>query len=150
MCFSIVTRSPIVTEAIIPNETVITSTVINQSYSDRKVAVTMPVQVSYASDLDLAMRLMVGIAQRHPRVLREPAPEVLVKGFADNGVELELAAWVEDPEQGKSKLRSEIFLSIWQEFKAHGIEIPYPQREVRVLAVPGQQQGLPTTPIFGK
>ena len=138
------------TEAIIPNETVITSTVINQSYSDRKVAVTMPVQVSYASDLDLAMRLMVGIAQRHPRVLREPAPEVLVKGFADNGVELELAAWVEDPEQGKSKLRSEIFLSIWQEFKAHGIEIPYPQREVRVLAGPGQQQGVPRTPIFGK
>ena len=124
------------TEAIIPNETVITSTVINQSYSDRKVAVTMAVQVGYAADLELAMRLMLQIAKRHPHVLGEPAPGVLIKGFADNGIDLELAAWVEDPEQGKPRLRSDIFLGIWREFKTHGIEIPYPQREVRLLANP--------------
>jgi small-conductance mechanosensitive channel len=126
------------TEAIIPNETVITSIVVNQSYSDRKVAVTMPVQVSYASDLDLAMRLMLEAATRNPRVIGDPAPRVQINAFADNGIDLELAAWIEDPEHGKPNLRSDIFYGIWQAFKAHGIEIPYPQREVRLRESPNQ------------
>ena len=121
------------TEAIIPNETVITSAVINQSYTDRKVAIAMSVQVSYESDLDLAMQILGEVAKRHPRVLPEPVPAVLIKAFADNGIDLELAAWVEDPEQGKTNLRSEIYYGIWQEFKARGVVIPYPQREVRLV-----------------
>ncbi len=121
------------TEAIIPNETVITSTVINQSYTDRKVAIAMSVQVSYDSDLDLAMRLMTDVAKRHARALADPPPVVLIKAFADNGIDLELAVWVEDPEQGKTNLRSDIYYGIWQEFKAQGIRIPYPQREVRLV-----------------
>ena len=121
------------TEAIIPNETVITSTVINQSYTDRKVAIAMSVQVSYDSDLDLAMRLMTDVAKRHARALADPPPAVLIKTFADNGIDLELAVWVEDPEQGKTNLRSDIYYGIWQEFKAQGIRIPYPQREVRLV-----------------
>ena len=133
----VVVRAVDGTEAIIPNETVITSTVINQSYSDRKVAIMMPVQVSYASDLDLAMRLMLETAERHPRVLGDPAPRVQINAFADNGIDLELAAWVDDPELGKTNLRSEIFYGIWQAFKAHRIEIPCPQREVRLREYPG-------------
>ena len=121
------------TEAIIPNETVITSTVINQSYTDRKVAIAMSVQVSYDSDLDLAMRLMTEVAKRHARALADPPPAVLIKAFADNGIDLELAVWVEDPEQGKTNLRSDIYYGIWQEFKARSIRIPYPQREVRLV-----------------
>ena len=121
------------TEAIIPNETVITSAVINQSYTDRKVAIAMSVQVSYESDLDLAMQILGEVAKRHPRVLPEPVPAVQIKAFADNGIDLELAAWVEDPEQGKTNLRSEIYYGIWQEFKARGVVIPYPQREVRLV-----------------
>jgi small-conductance mechanosensitive channel len=121
------------TEAIIPNETVITSAVINQSYTDRKVAIAMSVQISYESDLELAMQILGEVAKRHPRVLPEPVPAVLIKAFADNGIDLELAAWVEDPEQGKTNLRSEIYYGIWQEFKARGVVIPYPQREVRLV-----------------
>ncbi|MDB5812873.1 MAG: mechanosensitive ion channel protein MscS [Betaproteobacteria bacterium] len=129
----VVVRAQDGTEAIIPNETVITSAVINQSYTDRKVAISSSVQVSYDSDLELAMRVLCEIAQKNPRVLHEPAPTCLIKGFADSGVELELGAWVEDPEHGVTNLRSEIYLHIWQEFRAHGIAIPYPQREVRVV-----------------
>ena len=121
------------TEAIIPNETVITSTVINQSYTDRKVAIALLLQVSYDSDLDTAIRLMSEIAQHNVRVLTDPPPAVLIKSFADNGIELELVVWVEDPEQGKTNLRSEIYYGIWREFKANGIVIPFPQREVRIL-----------------
>jgi small-conductance mechanosensitive channel len=65
--------------------------------------------------------------------LADPPPAVQIKAFAENGIELDLAVWVEDPELGKTNLRSEIYYGIWQEFKAHGIVIPYPQREVRLL-----------------
>ena len=125
------------TEAIIPNETLITSTVINQTYTDSSVYVPLPVQISYQSDLDLAVRLLLDVAKRHARAKPEPAPQVLIKSFADNGIELELGVWVADPEEGKTNLRSDLYYGIWQEFKTHGIEIPYPQREVRLLAAAG-------------
>ena len=125
------------TEAIIPNETLITSTVINQTYTDSSVYVPLPVQISYQSDLDLAVRLLLDVAKRHARTQQEPAPQVLIKSFADNGIELELGVWVADPEEGKTNLRSDLYYGIWQEFKTHGIEIPYPQREVRLLAAAG-------------
>jgi small-conductance mechanosensitive channel len=121
------------TEAIIPNETVITSAVINQSYTDRKVAISMSVQVSYDCDLDQAMSVLTEVAKRHARTLPDPPPAVHIKAFADSGINLDLAVWVEDPEQGKTNLRSDIYYGIWQEFKARGIVIPYPQREVRLL-----------------
>jgi small-conductance mechanosensitive channel len=121
------------TEVIIPNETVITSIVVNHSYSDRTVQVPIAVRISYRSDLDLAMRVLVDTAQAHPRVLKNPKPQVLIRAFADNGIELELGVWVKDPEDGRGNLRSDIYRVVWQEFKVHGIEIPYPQREIRVI-----------------
>jgi small-conductance mechanosensitive channel len=121
------------TEVIIPNETVITSTVINHSYSDKTVRVPIALQISYRSDLDVAMRVLVDAALAHPRVLKVPAPKVLIRAFADNGIELELGVWVNDPEEGRANLRSDIYCTVWREFQAKGIEIPYPQREVRVL-----------------
>jgi len=121
------------TEAIIPNETLITSTVINQTYTDTSVRVPLPIQISYRSDLDLAVRLLLDVAKRHARAQQEPAPQVQITAFADNGIELELGVWVADPKDGKSNLRSDLYFGIWREFKTHGIEIPYPQREVRLL-----------------
>lgn len=121
------------TEALIPNETLVGSPVINHSYSDRRVCVVVPLQVSYRSDLEAAMRIMVEAARRHPRALRDPAPKVLVKQFGDSGINLELGVWIEDPLEGQGSLRSDLYREIRREFQAQGIEIPYPQREVRVL-----------------
>jgi small-conductance mechanosensitive channel len=92
------------------------------------------VQISYRSDLDMAMRVLVDTAQAHPRALKSPEPQVLIRAFADNGIELELGVWVKDPEDGRANLRSDIYGSVWREFRIQGIEIPYPQREVRLLA----------------
>ena len=121
------------TEAIIPNETVITSVVVNHSYSDRSVRVDVPIQVSYTSDVDRALELMLEAARGHTRVLRNPAPAALLKGFADSGIDLELYVWVADPEAGTGNLRSDIYRAIWKSFNANNIAIPFPQREVRIL-----------------
>ncbi len=120
-------------EAIIPNETIITSTVLNHSFSDRKVRVGLPVQVAYATDLDAARKIMVDAAAAHPRVLKDPAPGALIVAFADSGINLELGVWVGDPDQGLGGLRSDLYAAIWRGFKAQGIEIPFPQREIRVI-----------------
>ena len=121
------------TEVLIPNEGLITNAVINHSFSDRNARVQMPVQVSYESDLELAMKLMLDIAVHHPRVLADPPPAVLIKGFGESGIDLNLIIWIPDPEEGSSALQSSIFLEIWREFQKHSISIPYPQREVRIL-----------------
>lgn len=120
-------------EILVPNELLIGSVVRNDSFSDRQVRVPIPVQIAYDSDLELAMRLMAEAARAQPRVLQTPSPDVLLLEFADSGINLELGCWITDPEKGLGGLRSDINLAIWRGFKAHGIEIPFPQREVRIL-----------------
>ena len=66
-------------------------------------------------------------------MLRDPAPATCLVRFADSGIDLELGVWIADPEAGQLNLRSDINLVIWEGFKREGIEIPYPQREVRLL-----------------
>ena len=122
------------TEAIIPNETLITSTVVNHSFSTREVRLSLPLQISYESPLEQAMAIMCEAAAANPRVLLKPAPEVFLRDFADNGLMLELVIWIADPEEGQLSLRSALNLDIWRRFQAAGIEIPYPRRDIRVLA----------------
>jgi len=121
------------TQVIIPNETLITAPVINHSFTDHKARVQMPIQVSYDSSLELAMQVMKGIADDHPRVLVEPEPSVQVKGFGESGIDLMLSIWIPDPEEGSASLQSEIYLEVWRQFQKNNISIPFPQREVRIL-----------------
>lgn len=120
-------------EALVPNEVLVSSVVENKSYTDTKVRVALPVQVAYGTDLEKAMTIMVEATTRQPRVLPEPPIKAFVVAFADSGINMELGFWVADPHEGTLQLRSDINLAIWQAFQAAGIEIPFPQREVRLL-----------------
>lgn len=124
------------TEAIIPNETLISSTVINHSYTNRQIRVGIPVQISYQSDLERAMEIMKEAATKQPRVLADPETKVFLKSFGDNGIDLEMSIWINDPEEGQLGLKSDINLEIWRQFQAAGIEIPYPQRDIRIIGNP--------------
>lgn len=120
-------------EALVPNEVLVSSVVENKSYTDTKVRVALPVQVAYGTDLEKAMAIMVDATTRQPRVLPEPPVKAFVVAFADSGINMELGFWVADPHEGTLQLRSDINLAIWQAFQTAGIEIPFPQREVRLL-----------------
>jgi len=122
------------TEVVIPHETLMTNAVINHSYTSRNSKVNMPVQVSYESDLELAMAIAKGAANAHARVLEDPPVDVQIKGFGESGIDLNLAFWIPDPEEGSAGLQSQIYLEIWRQFKQKGIVIPYPQREIRLLS----------------
>lgn len=121
------------TEVIIPNEILVANVMINHSMTDRKVRVQMAIQVSYQTDLELAMRLMEEAAKVQERVLRDPAPNALLKGFADSGIDLLVNVWISDPEEGTMSLQSDIYMDIWRSFKKNNISVPYPQREIRIL-----------------
>ncbi len=148
----VVVRSLDGIEAIVPNEILATTTVLNHSYSSREARLALPIQISYDSDLDLALRLVQQIALDQPRVLRAPAPPVVsVLRFAESGIDLELSVWINDPEKGQGDLRSSLYVAIWKAFGTQGIKIPYPRRDIRVLdlgnaaspASGGQQSSAP-------
>ena len=126
-------------EALVPNELLGGSVVQNESYSDPQVRVALPVQVAYDSDLERAMAIMAAAATAQERVLAEPAPVVLLKEFADSGINLELGFWVADPQNGVGPMRSDVNLAIWREFKQAGISIPFPQREIRIINEAGHE-----------
>lgn len=119
-------------DTLIPNEELITTRVINWSYGDRHVRLKLPVQISYGDDPKLAMRLLLEASSANDRVINDPAPVVRLMGFGDDGINLELRVWINDPEQGVNNVRSDINLAIWDAFIAHGITIPYPQRDLHV------------------
>jgi len=120
-------------ETLIPNENLITSEVINWSYSDRHVRVRIPVQISYSDDPEAAMQIMLDASKANDRVLEHPAPQVRMLSFGDNGINLELRLWLSDPEEGVGSVKSDVNLSIWKGFKEHKITIPFPQRDVRMI-----------------
>ena len=119
-------------EAIVPNEFFVSQAVLNHSYSDKRVNVVSKVQVAYDSDIDRAMAIMRAAAKAQERVIADPEPFVKFASFGADGIDLELSFWVADPEAGTGALRSDINRAIWREFLAAKIEVPFPQRDVRV------------------
>lgn len=123
-------------EHLIPNERLMTEEVENWSYSSRDVRVHVGFSVSYESDLRLVQKLAVEAAIAAPRVLTKPDAVCWIKSFGDSGVEFDLRIWIDDPEAGVGNIVSEVFLRIWDAFKANGISMPYPQRDIHVRTLP--------------
>ncbi|MBS1188416.1 MAG: mechanosensitive ion channel protein MscS [Rhodocyclaceae bacterium] len=123
-------------EFIVPNEALVSNIVQNQSYSDSRVRIATTVGVAYGTDLERAMAVMREVAAAHPRVLADPPPQVALTQFADSAINLELGFWITDPEAGTGNVRSDVNLALWKAFRDQGIEIPFPQREVRILNAP--------------
>lgn len=123
-------------EHLIPNENLITQTVENWSYSDSKVRVHIPIGVSYDSDVHLVKRLLLQAVEEQPRVLKDPEPRCLITGFGDSSIDCEIRAWIFDPQQGISNVKSDIYFRIWDLFKENGVEIPFPQRDIHIKQVP--------------
>jgi small-conductance mechanosensitive channel len=106
------------------------------------VRMSIPVQVSYDSDVERALQLMAEAGSAQPRALRAPSPpEAYVVRFGESGIELELGVWINDPENGQLGLRSAINRRLIRDFAAAGIRIPFPQREVRIVDAAGAAVG---------
>jgi small-conductance mechanosensitive channel len=109
------------THVIIPNETLITTAVVNHSLTEHKGRVQIEFAISVNSPLEQALLLMQDIAKQHKRILEIPNPAARIKGFSEYGVELTLTVWVSDPENGALSLQSALFMDVWKVFKDNKI-----------------------------
>ncbi|MHB8454607.1 MAG: mechanosensitive ion channel family protein [Acidiferrobacterales bacterium] len=118
-------------DILVPNESLLTSDIISWSYGDdRNIRIKLPVQISYTDDPEQVLGLLEQVARTHSRVLEQPPPAAYVIGFGDNGINLELRAWINDPEEGVGRVRSDLYRGMWRELKAAGVSIPFPQRDL--------------------
>lgn len=120
-------------ETLVPNQNLITSSVINWSYSDQRVRLRLPVMISYDSDPERALELLIEAAAHHPRILKDPSPVSRLMSFEDYGMRLEARFWIRDPMNGVNNVRSDINREIWRLFREAGVRIPVAQHEVRLL-----------------
>ena len=130
---SVITRDGI--EHLVPNEEMIVSRVENWSYSHDNLRLKIPVGVHYKSDVNKAIELCLEAAADVKRVMTLPKTGCLMKGFGDSSVDLEIRIWIQDPMNGCSNVKSEVLLGVWNKFHEHGIEIPYPQRDLHLRSV---------------
>ena len=139
----VIVRSLDGVEAVVPNETLVTTIVLNHSRAKREIRLGLSVQVAHDTDIDLALKLMEAAALAEPRVLKNApnAPAALLVRFAESGIDLELGVWIDDPDSGQLDLRSALNQAIWRSFQANGIRIPFPQRELRVVGLPDGSAG---------
>ncbi|MCZ8131257.1 MAG: mechanosensitive ion channel [Steroidobacteraceae bacterium] len=118
---------------LVPNQNLITNSVINWSYSGFKVRLRLPVRITYESDAELALKLLLEAASDHPRILTDPPPVSRLMNFEDYGMELEVRFWIVDPANGVNNVRSDVNRKILRLFRANRIKIPVAQRELRML-----------------
>jgi small-conductance mechanosensitive channel len=116
---------------IVPNSQFVSSNIVNWSYGDLRVRIDIDVGVSYGSDLDVVLASLKEVALEHPAVLKDPAPDVLLREFGDSSWNMRLRAWIDNP-QGHHVIRSEINCAIVRKFREKGVEIPFPQRDLHL------------------
>ncbi len=143
---SIITRDG--KEHLIPNENLMTQEVENWSYSDPNVRIHIPVGIAYDCDVEFAQKLMTEAAMVPSRVLKSPKPNVWLRAFGESALEHEILVWIKDPEAGVGNVQSEILNRLWVLFKEHGIEVPFPHRDIRVRewSPAAHGQGGPSSP----
>jgi small-conductance mechanosensitive channel len=120
-------------ESIVPNEMLITQRVENSSLADNRVLLNTVLQVAYGSDLPTLLPHLSAAVAAVPRVQKEPAPGVFLTAFAADGLELTVNFWIGDPENGQVNVRGAVNLALLRALQEAGVQIPYPQREVRML-----------------
>lgn len=120
-------------EAIVPNEMLVSGAVQNSSLSNPAVVIVTRVTVGYESDVDFVLKLMEDAALSIERVMKDKPPSGMLQAFGADGLELALAFWIADPENGRGGVTSDVNRAIWKSLKQNGISVPFPQREIRLV-----------------
>ncbi len=127
---SVVTRDGV--EHLIPNETLISERVENWTHTHSRTRLKLDVGVHFDSDLRRVIGLCEEAARETERVLADPEPRCLFIEFGDSALKLQVRFWIADAQNGVQNVKSAVLLRIWEKFKEHAVEVPYPQRDLHV------------------
>jgi len=129
---------------VVPNSEILANTIVNWSFGDPRMRLHILIGVAYESDVARVREIMERVAEEHPEVLSDPAPEVRLVNTNDSSLDFELLAWIADPRRHgnvDAAIREAMVLG----FRAGGITIPFPQRDVHMIA-PGGQPAAESSP----
>ena len=118
---------------IVPNSEFIDSKVINWSHGYPVSRLHIPLGVAYESSIKQVRQAVLEAARRHPQVLRYPKPQLWFEGFGDSSLDFDLLVWIREPRL-QSRIKSDLYYLLEANLRRHHIEIPFPQRELRVHA----------------
>lgn len=127
-------------DIVVPNEKFITATFVNWTHKNQRQRYALDFQVAYKTDLPAMLKLVRDVVRSHPQVIDGPdvpieeLADAEIKGFGESGINILVEFWMEEIDDGKNHVGADLLLMIWQALRDHGIEMPFPQREVRMVA----------------
>ena len=131
-------------DIMVPNEQFITTVFTNWTHYDKKQRYALNFQVAYDTDLPKLFEIVRDIVASHPKVLSgedvplSQQPDAEIEAFGDSGIDILVEYWMEGIDDGENRVGADLLLMIWTALKAHRIEIPFPQREIKIL---GDEKG---------
>ena len=126
-------------DIMVPNEQFITSSFINWTHKNKKQRYSINLQVAYSTDLHHLFKVLREVVASHPKVLSDPdlpieeLPDAEISGFGESGVDILIEFWMEGIDDGQHRVGGDLYLMIWDALKANQIEIPFPQREIKIV-----------------
>ena len=129
-------------DIVVPNETFISSTFINWSHKDPKQRYRVDFSVAYDTDVRAMVELIKDAVGAHPQVINgnkypiEERPDCEIDSFGDSGINMFVEFWILGIDDGKNRVGGDLNLIILETLKNNGVEIPFPQREVKIISQP--------------
>lgn len=126
-------------DIMVPNEKFITTSFVNWTHHNKKQRYSLTFQVAYSTDLENLFPIVRSIVASHPQVLSGAGipiaerPDAEIKSFDDSGISILVEYWMEGIDDGENRVGADLNMMIWKALRENGIEIPFPQREVRIL-----------------
>jgi small-conductance mechanosensitive channel len=132
----IITRDEVT--IIVPNSALVTAEVVNHSRPTTNLRIRVPVGVAYGTDPQRVKRILLEVVKAEPSVLAEPPPEVRLEDFADSAMVFALFCWISHAREDL-RVCSALRFAIEAAFRREGVEIPFPQRELRLRSESGRR-----------
>ncbi len=124
---------------MVPNEQFITTAFTNWTHKNVKQRYDLEFSVAYKTDIHKMIEIVKTTVASHSQVLSgsdatvEERPDAEISSFGDSGINILVEFWMEGIDDGKNRVGADLLLMIWDAFKENNIEIPFPQREVKLL-----------------
>jgi small-conductance mechanosensitive channel len=123
----LLTRDQII--VYVPNSEITSRIFLNYSKPDRKVRSKITIGLDYDAPPDLVKKVILDVLHHHQKLLKHPAPDVLLTTFGDSAMLYEIRFWHENF-SNEPKIKSEMNIHIWYALKRHNIVIPFPIRNI--------------------
>jgi small-conductance mechanosensitive channel len=115
----------------LPNSKIVTDQVINWSHNLKWTRFTLGVGVTYGTDVDLVLKILIECTEKHPKIMSNKKPISRLINFGDSSLDFEVYFWSEEL-FGIEQVKADIRVAIVKAFKEHNVVIPFPQRDLHL------------------